>query len=59
LQQKALRCAPPALTFRLGVLGVLGWPFSAGRDARAHCASARLTAQHYYNKEQKPNEIEG
>jgi hypothetical protein len=45
LQQKALRCAALALTFRLGSLGNLGVTFSAGADARAHCANARATAQ--------------
>jgi hypothetical protein len=56
LQQKPGRGRPPALTFRLGVLGVLGVALSAGDDARAHCASARLTAQHYYNKEHNAND---
>jgi hypothetical protein len=59
LQQKTLRCAALALTFWLGSLGNLGSTHSAGADARAHCANARLAAQHYYNKEQNANERPG
>lgn len=58
LQQKPLRCAALALTFWLGSLGNLGRTHSAGADARAHCANARLAAQHYYNKEQNANKLE-
>jgi hypothetical protein len=40
-------------------MGGLGWPFSAGSKLRGPSIDRLEAAQHYFNKEQKPNEIEG